>query len=338
MKVSLLNKVYKSKPLKKGLEFVSDNGALFYEGTSLALASVVRPISIYSTPKTDRENKKLASAKSIASSLIGFGLMLGVSLPISRSIRNIDESPEKYLSEKTISNLKESAKPLTASKPYQFATQLFKLGIRTITSVPKSLIVCALIPPIMSVLFNKKKTVNNNAENKNNNIPIKNQKTPKSLTFTGRSDCLTKGISRIIDNKSIQNFANKYKDTNYAMHITVAGDILATSTFALQTAHTKKIEQERKKPLINNAIISTGLSIVAGYGIDKALDKPTDKFISKFKEANKDYKNLDKCVEGIKIVKPALILGGIYYCAIPLISTFFAERLPNAKQKPTDKP
>lgn len=335
MKVGFLNSIYKSNSLKKGLEFVSDNGALFYEGTSLALASVVRPISIYATPKTDKENKKLATAKSIASSLIGFGLMLGVSFPLTRSIRKIDESPEKYLSEKTIANLKETSKPLTASKPYQFATQLFKLGIRTLTAVPKSLIVCALIPPIMSAIFSKKKNVEDTSTQKTKTI-TKSKKT-QPLNFTGRGDYLTRGISKVINNKSLQEFTTKYKDSNYAMHITVAGDVLATSAFAIQTANSKKIESERKKPLINNSVISTTLSILAGYGIDKALDKPTDKFISKFKEANKNYKNLDKCVEGIKIVKPALILGGIYYCAIPLISTFFAERLPNSKVKSDTK-
>ena len=51
-----------------------------------------------------------------------------------------------------------------------------------------------------------------------------------------------------------------------------------------------------------------------------------EKFIEKFKIANAKSKNLDKYIEGIKIVKPALILGGIYYIIIPFISTFLADR------------
>ena len=47
---------------------------------------------------------------------------------------------------------------------------------------------------------------------------------------------------------------------------------------------------------------------------------------------NKDVPKLAKYVEGIKIAKPTLIMGGIYYLAIPLVSTFWAERVNN-KQK-----
>ena len=49
-------------------------------------------------------------------------------------------------------------------------------------------------------------------------------------------------------------------------------------------------------------------------------------FIGGFIQANKDSKNLGKYIEGIKVAKPALILGGIYYIVIPIISTFFADR------------
>ena len=43
----------------------------------------------------------------------------------------------------------------------------------------------------------------------------------------------------------------------------------------------RKIKEERKNALIYNAGISTGLSILGGYGLDKVLDKPTQKFIEK---------------------------------------------------------
>lgn len=71
--------------------------------------------------------------------------------------------------------------------------------------------------------------------------------------------------------------------------------------------------------------ISTALSIGCGYVVDKLFDKPTEKFIKKFREANKGMPNLEKQVEGIKIAKPILLVGGIYYIVIPFISTFLAE-------------
>lgn len=342
MKINLVNSFYRSKYLKSGLEFASKNGALFCEGTSFGLAAI-RPLAIYLTPNTDKENKKLACTKSVVSSAIGFGVMLGVSTPIAKSIDKIDKNPSKYISDKTIDNLKEGGKKLTSSKPYQFITQLFRLGIRTVMSVPKSIITCALIPPVTALLFsnktlkdNTKHYTGNNADDLkkgNSNKTEKHKLTnKKSLNFTGRCDCLTHNIAKMLENKSLQKFTNKYKDTNYPMHITALGDTVATATFAVQTLNSKKIDNKRKAPLINNSIIATGLSILSGYGLDKVLDKPTERFINKFKAVNKDYKNLDKCVEGIKIAKPVMILGGIYYCAIPLISTFFAERIPNAKQ------
>ena len=66
--------------------------------------------------------------------------------------------------------------------------------------------------------------------------------------------------------------------------------------------------------------------MTGGYAVNHALEKPAEKFIRNFKAANKNLPELEKYVEGIKIAKPVLILGIIYYIFIPVISTFFAER------------
>ena len=57
--------------------------------------------------------------------------------------------------------------------------------------------------------------------------------------------------------------------------------------------------------------------------------KSTEKFIKKFSEANKNSPKLEKYIDGIKIAKHAMIFGAIYYIAIPIISTFLADRLDN---------
>ena len=151
MKVgSITTKICKSKSLKKGLELASDNGALFVAGSQLALAMCVRPLSIITTPKTDKENKKLACAKSFASSLTNYLMVFGVSLPIARNIKKIDKTPDKYLKRETIKKMQEGTKPLIESKSYQFATQMFKLGANALTAVPRAIVTCALIPPIMA--------------------------------------------------------------------------------------------------------------------------------------------------------------------------------------------
>lgn len=327
MKVNFSNKIYTNRFLKKGLEYAADKGALFAAGTSLVLSTVARPIAIYTTPKTDKENRKLACAKSIASSLVGFGVIFGATHPISKGIETINKTPEKYLKPKTVNNLKEAGKSLTASKGYQFATQLFKLGIGTVAAIPKSVITCALIPPIMGLIFSQNKKNTPPKKTEQNNIRTSNIKT-KDIPFTGRNyEKLAKGMGKIIDSDAVQNMASKYKNSNYPMHIAAITDITATGAFVVQTNRSKKIDNSRKAVLNNNAMISTGISIGAGYGIDKLLDKPTERFIDNFKIANANSPKLDKYVEGIRIAKPALILGTIYYCAIPVVSTFLAERV-----------
>lgn len=297
--------IYNSKIVKKGLELAANNGALFTSAASLVFATAVRPIAIMSAPKTDRENKKYACIKSISSSAAGFLLMLGVSQPVSNAIKKIDKNPSEYLKPSTIKNLKAGEKSLLKSKRYTFATQLFTLGLGALLAIPKSIMTCALIPPVMSKVFPKKPE-------------------DKKVSFTGN---LSKGIGQIIDTKPIQKMADKFHNTNFEKHIICLTDIIGTLAFAEQTQKSKKIEQNRKRALIYNSLISTSLCIGGTYAIDKLLQKPSEKFIEKFKQANKNSPKLDKYVEGIRIVKPALIMGVLYYMFIPLISTFLADRL-----------
>lgn len=296
--------IYNSKIFKKGLELAANNGALFTSAASLVFATAVRPIAIMSAPKTDKENKKYACIKSISSSAAGFLLMLGVSQPVSNAIKKIDKNPSEYLKPSTIKNLKAGEKSLLKSKRYTFATQLFTLGLGALLAIPKSIMTCALIPPIMSKVFPKKQE-------------------DKKVSFTGN---LSKGIGQIIDTKPIQKMADKFHNTNFEKHIICLTDIIGTLAFADQTQKSKKIEQNRKRALIYNSLISTGLCIGGTYAIDKLLQKPSEKFIEKFKQANKNSPKLEKYIEGIRIVKPALIMGVLYYMFIPLFSTFLADR------------
>jgi len=308
--------IYNNKLFKKGLEFAADNGALFVATTSLVLSTVARPLVILSTPKTDSENKKYAASKSLASSAAGYILMLCASLPLSKAIKKIDNNPSKYLTDKTINTLRKNEKILTKSSRYKFATQLFKLGLGFFIAVPKSIMTCAMIPSFMEKIFKSKKNSTKN-------------ESAKQPNFTG----LEKPISKVINNNKIQKFAEKYHDTNFPLHIMSLTDSLATGAFIAQTAKSKKIDDNRKTALMYNAGISTLLSILGGYVINSLTKKSTDKFIKRFKQENINSKNLDKYVEGIKIAKPALILGGIYYIIIPLISTFLADRFDKKGEK-----
>ena len=301
--------LYTNKTFKKGLEFAAENGALFSAATIFGCSVGVRPLSIWITPHVDKENKKVLCAKSIASSLAGYLMMFGISKPVANSIKKIDKNPEKYLSSKTIQNLKEKNETLQYSKTYTFATQMFKLGLGVVTAVPKALLTVAGLPVIMKKAF-----------------PHKQETNRQNINFKGKKDGLAKNIAKVINQDGMQKFSKKYKDSNFPMHIVALTDVLTTATFIHETNRSKKIEEKRKKTLAYNAAISTGLSILSGYIIDKLLDKPTEKFIQNFRKANKGLPNVEKQVEGIRIAKPILIMAGIYYTLIPFMSAFLSEK------------
>lgn len=307
--------------VKKGLEFASNNGALFAATTTLALSTGVRTASILSTPKTEKENKKIAAAKSIISGILEFALTLAISAPIAAAFKKIDKNPTKYLKPDSINKLKNNAESLKDSKAYSLATQLFKLGIGFAVVLPKAILTALGIPVVLDKCFSKPNINKISEDNKN-------------LTFQGKTnDSLAKGLGKILNNKALQEFAVKNKDSNFPMHIFALKDIFSTSAFISQAKKSKKINEEQKPFLIKNSIYSTALSIISSYTIDKLTDKQAQKFVDKIKKENINDPNLAKYLEGFKIVKPIFILAFVYYTIIPIISTFLAQTSENITKK-----
>lgn len=303
------NGFYNSSGLKKVLEFAEKNGALFMSGTSLALSATVRPMSILASPKTDKENKKLACAKSVTSTLIDFIITLAVSAPLVKAMKKIDKNPQKFLKSETISYLKDQSDNLTNSKAYTFANQIIKLGIGLAIAVPKALVNLAGIPHTMNLIFTEKE---------DNNY--------SDINFKGK-DKLPNFIGKIIDKRWVQDFSKENAESNFPMHIAALKDTVATTTFMTGVYKSRKIDENRKGPLIYNSFISTALSILSAYFIDALTEKPANKFIENFKKTNANNPNLKKYLDGFKIAKPTIIMGLIYYAIIPIFATFFAERV-----------
>lgn len=323
------HKIYNSPILKKGLALASDNSALFAAGTSLALSTVARPIAIALTPKTEDENKKYAITKSLASSLVGFSIMALITTPVSRAIKLINQNPKSYLKQSTIDFLQSNEKTLQASKKYNFATQLFKLGLGFLIAAPKSIFTSKLISPMMNKIFPKSKEDNIKKEEvkPENAQKISFKARPYGNLYDKYVDKIAKKIGDAIDTKTIQNLSEKFHKTNFEQHMMNATDILTTGVFVLKTMSDKKLEDKRKKVLSINSILSTGMCVLGGLGLNKLLQKPIENFTKGFIEANKNSLDLAKYLEGIRVAKSTLILGGIYYILIPVISTFLAERV-----------
>ena len=329
--------IWTNKAVLKGLETISDHSASFIAATSLLMASCVRPLSIAHTPNVKKENKQHAIANSIASGLIKFAMVEAIALPIENAIKKIDKNPKKYLKRKTIETFQESAKSLSSSNNYKFATQFIKQSAGIITAIPKSVLTVALIPPILKFAFGNK-----NKEKQESDFSVYNQ--PNKVfdkdfqnnvpSFKGIiTNKAADGIGKLLNNPSVQNAAKKFSSNaaNITRNMVIATDLLLSGSFAVRTMKSNKIDKERKKPLIYNNLISTGISVAGGYSIDKAVKKGTDKFIDKFKQINRDNPKLAKYVEGINILRPTIIFATIYYGILPAISTYIADKTDNKK-------
>lgn len=319
-----------NKVVLKGLEKISDHGTSFAAATSLVMALGVRPLAIFATPNVERENKEYASVNSISSGLVKFGLVETVALPIENAVKKIDKNPSKYLKKNTITALTPMKKQIADSQAYRFGTQIIKLGAGVLSAIPKSVLTVALIPVIMDNIFPKKHTIPETKKYEDDYKTVFSGKNKSKVPFTGSTgEKLSQGLGKILDNSHFQKFIKKYQndEKNIAKHMTAATDILLTGTNAVLIKKSSRIKENRKNPLIYNSVISTGVTLGGGYFIDRLIKNNTRKFVEKFSEVNKADPKLSKYIQGINILRPALIFAAIYYGLLPVISTYFAERL-----------
>lgn len=316
------NGLYNSRYLKKGLEMASNNGVLFSSVACVTLSSIVRPIAVLMTPNAKKEDKQYTCARSITSGILGFGITMAITTPIIKAVDNITKNTDKFLKPETIKFFKGKNKALVDNKgAYGFVGQMIKLSSSFLTAESKAYFACALIPPVMSFLFNKEK-------NPNNKYPNKNEK--EKIAFKGHLgqnliDKFSKQLAKLYDWKPMQKVSLKYHDTNFAQHLFSLNDIYLTALFVKYTSKNKNIKEERKKTLNYNAILQTGLTIPASYVINKFFDIPTKKFIEKLKAANPCDEKINKYIEGVKIAKPVLIMGTLYYIVAPVACTMMAD-------------
>ena len=339
----IANNLLTNKTVLNGLEKISEHGTSFVAGASLLMSFGVRTVSIYNTPDVKKENRFYAMANSITSGLVKFGIIEAVALPIENAVNRIDKNSSKYLTEATLKNFS----PETRS--YKFITQIIKLSTGFLTAIPKSILTIALIPVVINKVFHYnpledlKKTAekfpyqNNSAKFLTTQIPSPQNEKP---SFTGDiGDKLSKGIASIINNKKVQKLAQKYEleDENIYKHITAMTDILLTSAAVWQTNRSDSIKENCKRVLNYNNIINTAITIIAGYWVDSRIKNRTDGFMGKFKELNKSNPKLPKYIEGINILRPAVIFALIYYTIVPIFSTYTSEKLDKFLNKKSDK-
>lgn len=314
--------LWNNKILLKGLEKVSEHGTSFAAGVSVIMPLTVRPLVILATPDVEKENKQYACANSVCSGLMKFGLVAAVALPVENAVKHINQNYKTLLSKQA----QEKLKPVD-SKSYKLATQIIKLSTGLLTAIPKSMLTIALIPVFMDKIFKKK--VKEEPDEFAKSIQ-------KEVAFKGGiQNSLAKKIGKILENKRFQNFVTNHasEEKNIAKHMSAATDILLTGSFAYQTMNSDKIKENRKKALVYNSVISTAITIFGGYALDSAIKDKTGSFIKKFSEINKNDAKLHKYIEGLNIVRPAVIFAAIYYGILPMFSTYMAEKIDKFIEK-----
>ena len=306
--------VLNNKALLKTLEFAGEKAPIVSAGTTLVLASVVRPIAILNSKAKDKKDKAYTSARSVASGALGFVLTSTIFNSINKAIKNVENKPDEYLSQNALKVLKKGTGDLLESKNYKTIKQTTKLIPEFLAVIPKAIITTALITPMFKILFGKK--VSQEEE--------KNKNKDENISFKGR---LEKIYSNILESRQAQEFGEKFKDKNFIQHVLSLKDIFASCVFGLCTKANKSIDKKIQNTLIIETFISTAATILGGYAVNKITEKPLEKLKEKFIKANASDPKLSKYLDGAKVIKPIMILGGLYYILIPMLSVMWAEKI-----------
>lgn len=146
--------IYKSKRFKDFLVFASESQVVFSALFALFLAGILRPATIMALPgkKKNKDDKKYASAHSIASGVIGLAVSTLIGTPISKAIKRIEMNPRKYIGD-NFSYLGELKSDGLVGEGFKKATKCMNMIPEAIKGVPQAILTVALIPPILKHVF-----------------------------------------------------------------------------------------------------------------------------------------------------------------------------------------
>ncbi len=154
-----------------------------------------------------------------------------------------------------------------------------------------------------------------------------------SKAYSAMTDTLAVGMGKVLNSEPIIKFSEKFHNTNIADYVFKASGILLSSFVVFKTLKSDKIEEHRKKPLALNTAVSCAVATAGGLVVDRLMDKPVNKLINNFKLANPNLKNMEKFVDGIKVMKSAILFGTIYRYIVPVLATVVAEKIVNSKKE-----
>lgn len=127
---------------------------------------------------------------------------------------------------------------------------------------------------------------------------------------------------------------------NMAAHMSTAGSIVTTSTYAYTSLKTLRKDEEQKKrakTLALNQVMVTGLSTLGAYTINDKLGKFSKNLGYKFREANQGSEKLATRMKGFNTAKSLLIFSVMYRYVAPVLVTPLASKIGNLINGKDDK-
>ena len=100
-----LEKFLKSDGFGKLLDLSEKNPVVLTSVYSLFLCTLLRPATIMALPGKNVEDKKYASAHSIASGVVGLAVTAAILTPVGQRVGRVFKNPQKYLSAKSVKRM-----------------------------------------------------------------------------------------------------------------------------------------------------------------------------------------------------------------------------------------
>lgn len=153
---------------------------------------------------------------------------------------------------------------------------------------------------------------------------------------------LAKGFAKIAKSPKTHNFIDKIAEKDVISILAATTGIVISGFYIYNTAKSKKIEKEQKKPLMINMALVTAMSTVLGLFIDEAAKAKVNQFINFFEKRNAGKLSEDAmnfCQRGIPKAATLLIFTTIYRYLAPVVATPLANKISNSlnNNKPKTK-
>ena len=154
----------------------------------------------------------------------------------------------------------------------------------------------------------------------------------KGKVLDSATDKLAKGFANLAKSEKMTNLIENMGKHNVISLLAASTGVVISGFYMYNTAKSKKIEPEHKKPLMVNMGLVTAIATAGGLLINKALDKKITDYMDFFGKRNADKLSQDSinaCKTGIKAASSLLIFTMIYRYISPVIVTPIANKISN---------